>query len=508
MYKYHCVPLLSLALDSAQQPSNRTASHSFTAPLYIPSLLDPSPVLVNRRLTLPSKTQDTVPLYNAVSSYQDGGVPRLHPVCGWIGYAHRREPGCRCCQACQRPCQRGLLRKLVRQDPLSSVCPVRTNRVSKRGIYARNYQPADIPANKITHLLYSFLNLRADGTVFSGDTYADLEKHYPDDSWNDVGNNAYGCVKQLYKLKKANRNLKVMLSIGGWTWSTNFPAAASTAASRATFAKTSVAFLKDWGFDGIDVDWEYPANAQEADNMILLLQAVRDELDAYSAQYAGGHHFELSIAAPAGATHYEKLKLAELDGVLDYINLMAYDFAGSWDTTSGHQANIYPSSSNPASTPFSTTNAVDAYLAGGVAPEKLILGMPIYGRAFVGTDGPGKPFTGVGEGSWENGIWDYKALPQAGATVEYDDEAGATYSYNPSTRTLISYDTPDMIREKVAYLKSLGLGGSMFWEASADKTGADSLINTAVDSLGGIDTTQNQLDYPNSIYDNIKNGLN
>lgn len=315
-------------------------------------------------------------------------------------------------------------------------------------------------------------------------------------------------MKQLYKIKKANRNLKVMLSIGGWTWSTNFPAAASTEQTRSTFAKTSVAIMKNWGFDGIDIDWEYPANAQESSNMILLLQRVRQELDSYAAKFAPGHHFELSIAAPAGAANYDLLKLAEIGKVVDHVNLMAYDFSGSWDANSGHQANLYPSSSNPSSTPFSTKKAVDAYLAGGVSPSKLILGMPIYGRSFVGTDGPGKPYSGVGQGSWEAGIWDYKALPQAGSTVTYNDEAGASYSYNPSTRTLISYDTPDMIRKKVSYAKGLGLGGSMFWEASADKTGSDSLIGTAASSMGGIDSTANQLSYPDSIYDNIKKGLN
>ncbi|KAL2214326.1 endochitinase [Sarocladium strictum] len=375
------------------------------------------------------------------------------------------------------------------------------------GIYGRNYQPADLPASQISHVLFSFLNLRADGTVYSGDTYADLEKHYPDDSWNDVGNNAYGCVKQLYLLKKSNRHLKTMLSIGGWTWSVNFPAAAASASTRATFAKSSVTLMKDWGFDGIDVDWEYPESETEAANMILLLQAVRDELDAYSKEHANGYHFQLSIAAPAGPDKYGLLKLAELGSLLDHINLMAYDFAGSFSDYAGHQANLYPNPGNPNSTPFSTDVAVQAYLDGGVPSEKLVLGMPIYGRGYTGTEGLGKPFSGIGEGDWEAGIWDYKSLPRSGATVEYDDVAHASYSWDPSTKELISFDTPEMISEKVNYLKGLGLGGSMFWEASGDRTGEDSLIGTSQKALGSIDGTQNCLTYPDSQYENIASNL-
>ena len=322
----------------------------------------------------------------------------------------------------------------------------------------------------------------------------------------EEGNNAYGCVKQLYKIKKENRNLKVLLSIGGWTWSTNFPAASATEETRSRFAQSAVTIMKDWGFDGIDVDWEYPANDEEAANMILLLQRVRDELDAYSKEHASGYHFELSIAAPAGPQHFEKLKLAELGKVLDYINLMAYDFAGSFSNATGHQANLYPSN-DPSATPFNTKDAVDGYIEGGVPAEKLILGMPIYGRDFVGTEGPGKSFTGVGKGSWEAGIWDYKDLPLNGAEVQYDKEIGATWTYDAASKTLVSYDTPEMIRQKVAYATDLGLGGSMFWEASGDKTGADSLISTAVDAMGGIDATENCIDFPDSAYDNIKNGL-
>lgn len=324
-------------------------------------------------------------------------------------------------------------------------------------------------------------------------------------AWNDVGENAYGIVKQLFKLKKANRKLKTMLSIGGWTYSAVFPQAASTDANRKNFAKTSVTLMKDWGFDGIDIDWEYPSDATQAANFVTLLKAVRAELDAYSQQYANGYHFQLSIAAPAGATQYNTLKLSEMAPILDTINLMAYDYAGSWSTTSGHQANLY--NSNAATTPFNTDSAIKAYIKAGVPANKIVLGMPIYGRAFESTNGIGQAYSGIGGGSWESGVWDYKDLPKAGATVKYDEVAGATYSYDPATKELISFDTPDMITKKVAYLKQNGLAGSMFWEASGDKQGKDSLINTSKNALGSLDSTQNCLSFPNSRYQNIKAGL-
>ncbi|KAG6018109.1 Endochitinase 1 [Claviceps lovelessii] len=372
------------------------------------------------------------------------------------------------------------------------------------GIYGRSFQPADLPVSHVSHVLYSFMNLGGEGNIFSGDRYADLDKHYANDSWNDVGNNVYGCVKQLFLLKKANRKLKVILSIGGWTWSTNFPAAASTAAGRSKFAKSAVTFMKDWGFDGIDVDWEYPADDTQATNMVLLLRTIRAELDAYAAHAAPDYHFQLSIAAPAGPDNYKKLHLASLGEILDYVNIMAYDFAGSWSKYTGHDANLYSAPGNPSATPFNTDDAVEAYIQGGVPAHKIVLGMPIYGRSFQNTDGIGKPYSGLGSGSWENGVWDYKALPKAGATVHYDSVARGYFSYDNSTKELISFDTPSMIKEKVKYLKKKGMGGSMFWEASADRKGSDSLIGTSFSSLGGLDSTENLLDYPASQYKNIR----
>lgn len=301
--------------------------------------------------------------------------------------------------------------------------------------------------------------------------------------------------------------MKVLLSIGGWTYSPKFVPVAATDAGRQKFASSAVALVKDWGFDGIDIDWEYPTNAQEAQNFVLLLQACRQALDKYAQQYAPGYHFIITVASAAGPQNYNNMDMAGMDKYVDTWNLMAYDYAGSWDSTSGHQANIYPNAANPAATKFNTDQAVRDYITKGVPAKKIVMGLPLYGRSFESTSGIGQPYNGVGDGSIQSGVWLYRDLPRSGAQDLYDDVAKASYSYNAATKELISYDTVNSAVVKSNYLKSKGLGGAVFWEASGDRTGAQSLVGTLANQMGALDSTPNLLSYPASQFDNIRAGM-
>lgn len=108
--------------------------------------------------------------------------------------------------------------------------------------------------------------------------------------------------------------------------------------------------------------------------------------------------------------------------------------------------------------------------------DKIVMGMPLYGRSFANTTGIGKPFQGVGEGSWEQGVWDFKALPQPGAQEHLDEEAGASYSYDNNTKSFVTYDTLPMALRKAHYIKQKHLGGAMWWELSGDRQDNGSII--------------------------------
>ncbi|KAG8710853.1 hypothetical protein FRC11_004048 [Ceratobasidium sp. 423] len=371
-------------------------------------------------------------------------------------------------------------------------------------LYGRKYTPLDIDIDSLTHIYYAFADTDpVTGQATLTDLWADQQITYPGDDNTVTGNNLYGNLKQLYLLKQKKRSLKTILSFGGWTYSQaghfNF---ATNATSRANFVKTAIQLLEDNGFDGIDIDWEYPTGEQ-GDAFVALLKETRAGLDAHAQSKGDTVPYELNAAVPAGAQNYQNLKVKEMDEYLTYWALMAYDYSGSWSTVSDYLANVYGGAFSGVSTSAST----EWYLKNGASKEKFVIGMPIYGRGFQNTDGIFQPFNGTGPGTWEAGVYDYKALPFANATVYNDLKNISSYSYDPVKKELISYDTPIITAKKSEWVSRHGLAGAMFWELSADKNGTDSLVWTAAKTMAKLDNTENHLNYPGSQFDNVKAGM-
>ncbi|KAF8517586.1 glycosyl hydrolases family 18-domain-containing protein [Hysterangium stoloniferum] len=390
------------------------------------------------------------------------------------------------------------------------------------GIYTRNFQPSDIIPSTLTHVLYSFGDVDPNsGTISLTDSYADEQKHFDGDSWDETGNNLYGCLKQMYLLKLKNRHLKVLLSIGGWTYSqAGHFSFVTNEAYRATFVSSAVQLVEDYGLDGVDLDFEYPTTPDLGNGFTALLTELRTAFDQLAARKKDSVPYQITIAVSAGAENNANLVVPTINKAVSYWHLMAYDYTGSWSTVSDHQANLYGGDVSG----ISTDEAVKSYVSRGATASKITMGsIPLYGRGFDQTAGIRESFNGVGPGTWEAGIYDYKDLPLSGAAVIEDKTEVASYSYDASTKQLISYDTPDIVKTKTNYINSNGLAGSMFWSLDSDKQGADSLIRTSVDILGGLDQTQNHLrrvgsswivhyiyncySYPDSKWTNIANNM-
>ena len=166
----------------------------------------------------------------------------------------------------------------------------------------------DSHASATSHILYAFANIKADsGEVFLSDTWADQEIHYPGDSWNDVGHNLYGNFKALYKLKQQHRHLKVILSIGGWTYSPTFHPIVVSPPLRSKFVASAIRLLEDNALDGLDIDYEYPQNDAQARGYVELLRELRAGLDAHAARKGINHRFLLTVRLRSYSGFYSKL---------------------------------------------------------------------------------------------------------------------------------------------------------------------------------------------------------
>lgn len=373
-------------------------------------------------------------------------------------------------------------------------------------IYDRNFQVKDMPAKNLTHIFYAFAKIDSNGEVATFDPWAATQITFNGKyTWEQSSANQAGNLAELKALKSQNPHLSNMLSIGGWTLSSPFSDVALTDASRKKFATSAVNFIVKYGFDGIDLDWEYPVGGglegnvnrpADKQNYTLLVAELRNQLNVQETK--DGKDYQLTIAAPAGFDKIANFDLAGMAPYLDFFNVMTYDYHGAWEKQTNHQAALYSNPNDPSAykAQYNIASTIQQYKNAGVKAEDIVLGAPLYGRSWTGVssfnDGLFQSATGAGPGTWEAGSFDYKDLYQkvnntnSGYVRYWDDVAKAAYVYNRSLGVFSTYEDKQSLGVKLDYLKTQGLGGLFFWEASADLPGthADSLIGLAANQLG------------------------
>ncbi|TYS68182.1 glycoside hydrolase family 18 protein [Sutcliffiella horikoshii] len=320
------------------------------------------------------------------------------------------------------------------------------------------FNASNIDASKLTHINYAFANVSDDGSIVVGDPAIDFQN-----------------FKQLRQLKEQHPHLKTMISVGGWTWSKNFSDAAASEDSRARFAESVLRFILENGFDGVDLDWEYPVSGGHPDNVnrpedkrnyTLLLKKIRETLN--DQEKKDGKEYLLTIAAGASESHAANMELSELHQYVDYIQLMTYDINGEWDELTGLNAPLYPDPNSEFSWQWSVKDGIDTYISSGVPSEKLVMGMPFYGRVFheANTDNNGlyQAFNGGTSLSYGKLKADY--IGKNGFERHWIEETQVPVLYNGET--FISYDDEESIAKKTDFLKKYHLGGAMMWELSQD----------------------------------------
>jgi len=350
----------------------------------------------------------------------------------------------------------------------------------------------------VTHVNYAFGNVTADlrcdilDTAGEGDAYNDFVRAVSSqdsvDGKRDTGKQALaGNFNQLRKLKEVSSKTKVLISLGGWTWSDHFSAAAATPESRAALVSSCIdLYLRGdlpvvdgrggpgvaaGVFDGIDIDWEWPvtggetANASPADkeNFLALMEEFRTQLDAYGAET--GEDYLLTAFAPAGGWNAGQGGWldARLFAAVDFLSVQGYDFHGGWvPTRTGHQGNLHPDGTENWG--LGLDGAVGMYLAAGARPDQLNAGLAAYGQGWTGVTN--------GAEAWQPatasiGTKPYYEIRDVGVGY-FDAEVGASWRYDAGTGDWWSLDDPSSVTAKAEWLAAQGYGGAMWWDLSGD----------------------------------------
>ncbi|KAF6515930.1 hypothetical protein HZS61_004671 [Fusarium oxysporum f. sp. conglutinans] len=320
----------------------------------------------------------------------------------------------------------------------------------------------EIPVDMLTHLNIAFGYIDHDFKITNMDGVSP-------DLYRNVGN-----------LKAKNPDLKVIIALGGWTfsdpgtkWQNIFPSLTSSRANRAIFIKNLLGFLSQYGYDGVDFDWEYPGakdrggSGQDAVNYVSLVKELRSAIES------SGQDYIITFTAPTSYWYLRHFDPKGMEPYVDWINLMSYDLHGTWDSDNPIGSQVLAHSNLTE-----IDLALDLFWRVGVKPQNIVLGLGFYGRSFKLKSSscwkPGCRFSGPGDkGPCTDtaGILSYREiqniLSKTGATSYHDKTAAVRYFvYNDNS--WISYDDKETFKSKIEYANEMGLSGLMIWAIDQD----------------------------------------
>jgi chitinase len=314
-----------------------------------------------------------------------------------------------------------------------------------------------IQAEKLTHINYAFVDIQNN-------------RAWLHNEGTDTTN-----FRRLNELKIINPGLKILISIGGWSWSENFSDAVFTDSSRKIFARSAVEIMHQHHLDGVDIDWEYPGmkgeegniyRPEDKQNFTLMFAQLRKTLD--SLEQLTQKKYLLTTAVGGSQSFIRNTEMDKVAPYLDFINLMTYDF--SW-RIAGHHANLFHSKNDTTS---SADKTVKAYVNAGVPVSKLVMGLAFYGRGSVVDDSGGKwfykPITATIKGGGYSFLKD-SLVNKAGYKYFWDRRAKSPYLFNKTEKAFISFENERAIKLKCRYVLKNNLAGVMFWEYFNDPKG-------------------------------------
>jgi chitinase len=303
-----------------------------------------------------------------------------------------------------------------------------------------------------------------------------------------------GNLNQFKELKKKYPKLRISISLGGWTGSAHFSDAALTPASRAAHVKSCLdmwlkgnlpglpAGAAKGIFDGVDLDWEWPASEgnpgnvirpEDKQNFTALVHEYRKQLDRLSGRPG---RYDLTAFLPANPTMIDKgFEVRKLFKDLTFGTTQGYDYHGPWETLTNQQSAIDGPKGDPTTPEFSSQVTIDAYLSRGAPRSKLVMGVPFYSHGWTGVTnanhGLFQPSTGPAPATYEAGTEDYRLLKAhlSDYTVYRDNRAGFAWLFDGTT--FWTWDDPVEMARKARYIDHRDLGGAMIWSLDGDSNG-------------------------------------